>query len=231
MMNEIDRGNLTILLIEDDQKTRQIVRSSLVLKGWRILEATTGTEGIAKALDVQPELILLDLGLPDIDGIEVVRQIRQQLQTPILVLSARSLEKDKVEALNSGADDFLTKPFGVSELEARMNAILRRVPGHQSALFQNEELMINLSQRKVELRGVSVSLTPIQFRLLSLLVQNSSKVLTHRQILKEVWGPEHIENIEYLRIYMGQLRHKIEANPARPRYLQTETGIGYRFIP
>mgnify|MGYP006272221383 CR=1 FL=1 len=230
-MSDFDRSEVSILLIEDDLKTRQIVRSSLTLQGWRILEATTGMEGVQKALDLQPQLILLDLGLPDMDGIEVVRQIRAHLQTPILVLSARSLEQDKVEVLNFGADDYLTKPFGVSELEARMNAILRRVPHSPGMLFQNDDLLIHLGQRKIERQGIPISLTPIQFRLLSLLVQNSSRVVTHRQLLKAVWGPEHIENIEYLRIYMGQLRHKLETDPARPRYLQTETGVGYRFMP
>jgi two-component system KDP operon response regulator KdpE len=230
-MSDFDRSDLTILMIEDDLKTRQIVRTSLILKGWRILEATTGMDGFTRALEVLPDLILLDLGLPDRDGITVVREIRERLPTPILVLSARSLEKDKVEALDAGADDYLTKPFGISELEARMKAILRRAPAQPGALYQNEELMIDLGKRKVERQGVHVSLTPIQFRLLSLLVQNSNKVVTHRHLLKEVWGPEHVENIEYLRIYMGQLRHKIETNPARPRYLQTETGVGYRFVP
>lgn len=226
-MNEIKP---LILLIEDDTQTRRFLRSSLNNRGWRIIEADNGKLGLALVKTEAPDLVILDLGLPDMDGISVTRRLRQLSDLPVLVLSARSQEQNKIMALDAGADDYLTKPFGSGELHARLQALLRRVIRGVSIResFETGQLRVDLSRRKVYVAENEVRITPIEYRLLSILVRHAGLVVTHRQLLSEVWGVEHIHDQHYLRIYMGQLRHKLEVNPARPRYLLTEAGVGYR---
>ena len=219
-----------ILLIEDDEQTRRFLRSTLTHKGWRIIEADNGKSGLAMIKNDNPDLVILDLGLPDMDGLSVTKRLRQISNIPVLILSARSQEQNKITALDTGADDYLTKPFGTGELQARLQALLRRIsrahPG--SEVFETGQLKVDLAQRKVFLADNEVRITPIEFRLLSILTRQAGLVVTHRQMLQEVWGAEHIHDQHYLRVYMGQLRHKLEINPARPRYLLTEIGVGYR---
>jgi two-component system KDP operon response regulator KdpE len=219
-----------ILLVEDDQQTRRFLKSSLMHRGWRILEADNGKTGLALVNSDQPDLMILDLGLPDMDGITVMKKLRQVSDLPVLILSARSQEQNKILALDAGADDYLTKPFGTGELHARLQALLRRAnrTAPNSEVFETGELKVDLVNRKVFMAGNEVRVTPIEFRLLSILVRHAGLVVKHQQLLKEVWGSEHINDQHYLRIYMGQLRHKLEVNPARPRYLLTEVGVGYR---
>lgn len=225
---------LTILLVEDEKEIRRLVRSVLEQQGYKLVEAENQSRGLIEAATRKPDLIILDLGLPDGDGMDLIRDVRGWSQTPILVLSARVDEIDKVQALDAGADDFLTKPFGVSELLARLRALLRRRgqnPDTGSALLAFGEVVVDFADRTVLRAGEVVHLTPVEFRLLALLAANPGKVLTHRQLLKEVWGPSHIDSNHYVRIYMGHLRQKLEHDPARPAYFLTETGIGYRFAP
>ncbi|ASF47204.1 response regulator [Methylovulum psychrotolerans] len=219
-----------ILVIEDDPQTRRLLKTNLGNRGWQVLEAEDGKTGIAHTKTAHPDLVILDLGLPDIDGISVTKRLRQLADLPILVLSARSQEQNKIMALDAGADDYLTKPFSIGELHARLQALLRRVNRAAGclAIFQAGELQVDLTRRKVFLGATEVHITPIEYRLLSILIRHAGLVVTHRQLLLEVWGAEHINDQHYLRIYMGQLRHKLEANPARPRYLLTEVGVGYR---
>ncbi|QSA97167.1 two-component system response regulator KdpE [Methylococcus sp. EFPC2] len=225
----------TIVVIEDDPPIRRFLRTGLSAQGFNVFEAETGRQGIVEAGVRKPDLIILDLGLPDTDGVEVVKAIRGWSAMPIIVLSARSSEQHKIEALDAGADDYLTKPFGLGELLARIRVALRH--GARAAddagggVFEAGKLRVDLVNRRVFVEGAEVHLTPIQYRLLALLVKNAGKVLTQRQILKEVWGPAYAENAHYLRIYMSQLRQKLEEDPARPRYLLTELGVGYRFKP
>lgn len=222
----------TVLLIEDEPEIRRFLRTSLPAHGYRLYEAATGKDGLTEAKARNPDLILLDLGLPDLEGIEVIRQVREWTQTPILVLSARDQEQAKVSALDQGADDYVTKPFGVNELLARMRAALRHAAklADESAesVFAAGDLRVDLVRRQVYVAGKEVHLTPIEYKLLTTLVRHAGKVLTHRQLLKEVWGPLHVEESHYLRVYMRQLRNKLEDNPAHPRYLVTELGVGYR---
>ncbi|AMK76776.1 MULTISPECIES: response regulator [Methylomonas] len=219
-----------ILLIEDDEQTRRFLKSSLSHKGWRIIESDNGKNGLAMIKSDNPDLVILDLGLPDMDGISVTKRLRQLSAIPVLVLSARSEEQNKIMALDAGADDYLTKPFGTGELHARLQALLRRINRMlpASEIFETGQLTVDLAQRKVFIAHNEVRITPIEFRLLGILIRQAGLVVTHRQMLQEVWGAEHINDQHYLRIYMGQLRHKLEANPARPRYLLTEVGVGYR---
>lgn len=221
-----------ILVIEDEQEIRRFLRVSLVNHGYRLIEADTGQGGVLQAASQQPDLILLDLGLPDVDGMEVIRQVREWSQVPILILSARGQEHEKVNALDAGADDYLTKPFSVSELLARLRVALRHAahskgePGEP--VFVLDSLRVDLAARQVTVEETEVHLTPIEYRLLATLVKYAGKVVTHRQLLKEVWGPDSVYETQYLRVYMGQLRRKVEHDPARPRFLLTEPGIGYR---
>ncbi|HXX74952.1 MAG TPA: response regulator [Nitrospiraceae bacterium] len=221
-----------VLVIEDEPEIRRFLRTTLPAHGFRLYEATTGRDGLTEAKSRNPDLILLDLGLPDLDGNEVIRQVREWTATPIIVLSARDQEKMKVVALDLGADDYVTKPFGIDELLARMRTALRHVARVTEAggesVFSFGGLRVDLGRRQVFVSGKEVHLTPIEYKLLTTLVRHAGKVLTHRQLLKEVWGPLHVDEGHYLRVYMRQLRNKLESNPAHPRYLVTELGVGYR---
>ncbi|MGD9730471.1 MAG: DNA-binding response regulator in two-component regulatory system with KdpD [Candidatus Nitrospira kreftii] len=221
----------TILLIEDEPEIRRFLRTTLPVHGFRLYEAATGRDGLTEAQARNPDLILLDLGLPDLEGSEVIRRVREWTATPIIVLSARDQEQVKVAALDLGADDYVTKPFGVNELLARMRAALRHAAQSADApesVFVLHDLKVDLGRRQVFVLGKEVHLTPIEYKLFTTLIRYAGKVLTHRQLLKEVWGPLHVEEGHYLRVYMRQLRNKLEKNPAHPRYLVTELGVGYR---
>ena len=221
-----------ILIIEDEVQIRRFLRASLTSHGYRLQEAVTGQEGLTKAATSQPDLIILDLGLPDLDGLDITRRLREWTALPIVILSARRQEQDKVAALDAGADDYLTKPFGVAELLARLRVALRHVQQtsleQSSPIFSIGELKIDLNRRQVFLNAQEIHLTPIEYKLLATLVKYAGKVVTHNQLLREVWGPGFAEETHYLRVYMGQLRHKLEVEPARPRYITTEPGVGYR---
>lgn len=221
-----------VLVVEDEAKMRMFVGIAMAAHGYRMLEASTASEGIRQALEYRPDLVLLDLGLPDADGSEVIRRIREWSRMPILVISARGREVSKVKALDEGADDYLTKPFGAAELMARIRVALRNATYAQGAtpgvIQLGTEIRIDLASRAVSARGKEIHLTPIEFKLLSTLVRHAGTVVTHNHLLTEVWGPEHAEQAQYLRVYMTQLRRKLERQPARPRYFLTEPGIGYR---
>ncbi|NOS77391.1 MAG: response regulator [Nitrospira sp.] len=223
---------VTVLLIEDEPEIRRFLRATLPAHGFRLYEAVTGKDGLTEAQSRNPDLILLDLGLPDLEGSEVIRQVREWTATPIIVLSARDQEQVKVAALDLGADDYVTKPFGVDELLARMRAALRHAFRSATAVdepvFSLGDLKVDLGRRQVFVSAKEIHLTPIEYKLLTTLIRYAGKVMTHRQLLKEVWGPLHVEEGHYLRVYMRQLRNKLEKNPAHPRYLVTELGVGYR---
>lgn len=222
----------SILVIEDDPPLLKFLRVSLATQDYRVIEATTGQQGLRHAATAQPDMVILDLGLPDMDGVEVTQRLREWSAMPILVVSARGKEQDKVVALDAGADDYLTKPFGVGELLARVRVALRHLAAVNTdtgePVFQVGSLHVDLARRSVTVAGSAVHLTPNEFKLLSVLVKNAGKVLTHRQLLKEVWGPSSVEESHYVRVYMNQLRQKLEQDAARPRYLLTEPGVGYR---
>jgi two-component system KDP operon response regulator KdpE len=219
-----------ILIIEDEVQMRRFLRASLSSNGYQVAEAETAEGGLVQAATRNPELILLDLGLPDQDGLVVTQRLREWAKTPIIVISARGREEDKIQALDAGADDYLTKPFGVGELLARIRVALRNAARGElgTSQFSVGELKVDLIRRQVSLSDNEVHLTPIEYKLLATLVKHAGRVITHRQLLKEVWGPGSSEQTQYLRVYMGQLRHKLEQNPSRPRYLTTEPGVGYR---
>ena len=221
-----------ILIVEDDPQLRRFLRTALGAQDYRLVEAETVKEALIAATTHNPELILLDIGLPDGDGIDLTRRIREWSRVPIIVISARGREDDKVAALDAGADDYLTKPFGVNELLARIRVALRHAVAAASAadapVVEIGPLRLDHARREVRVAGAEVHLTPLEYRLLALLAQNAGKVLTHRQILKEVWGPGAVSETHYLRVFMAQLRRKIEPDPARPRLLLTEPGVGYR---
>jgi len=221
-----------VLLIEDEPQIRRFLHAALDGQGFRLIEAATGEEGLVAAATRQPEIIILDLGLPDMDGLDIIRRVREWSAIPIIILSARGQERDKIVALDAGADDYVAKPFGVGELLARMRVALRHTargvgePGESK--FSVGDLQVDLAQRQVTLAGQPVHLTPIEYRLLATLVRHAGKLLTHHQLLNEVWGPSHTEQAHYLRVYTAQLRRKLEADPTRPRYVLTEPGVGYR---
>jgi len=225
-----DKG--MILLIEDEPQMQRFLRIVLQGQGYCFIEAQTGQEGLVQAATRSPDIILLDLGLPDIDGLEVTRRLREWSDIPIIVLSAREQEQDKIKALDAGADDYLTKPFGAGELLARIRVAIRHKVMQQSTtgepVFILDNLRVDMSQRQVFLNEQEVHLTPIEYKLLTVLIQNAGKVVTHNHLLKEVWGPSYTKETQYLRVYMTQLRHKLELDPARPRFLINEPGIGYR---
>ncbi len=220
-----------VLVIEDEAPVRRFLRATLTTHGYDVIEASSAEEGVAMATQYQPELVLLDLGLPDTDGIELTRQIREWSAVPIIVISARGRDEDKVTALDAGADDYLTKPFSVSELLARLRVAIRhsvRGAAPSEPVLRIGPLEIDVARHEVHLLGELVRLTPIEFRLLLVLAKNPGRVLTHRQILHEVWGPNAGSQNQYLRVYMTHLRKKLERDPARPKLLLNEPGVGYR---
>ena len=221
-----------ILIVEDEPQIRHFLRTTLTAAGYRVIEAENGERGVIEAATHKPDLVMVDLGLPDLDGVEVVKRIRAWSALPILILSARSAEADKVAALDAGADDYVTKPFGVGELTARIRVALRHAAHgakqNVEGTLRFGDIEVDLERRLVRSDGRDVHLTPIEFRLLGCLAKHAGMVLTHRHLLREVWGPSHVDQSHYLRIYMKQLRHKLEPDPARPRFLLTETGVGYR---
>jgi len=223
---------VAVVLIEDEPQIRRFLRAALPAPGYRLFEAPTGKDGLTEAATRQPDIIILDLGLPDIDGLEVIRQLREWSTVPIIVLSARGQENDKIAALDAGADDYVSKPFGVGELLARMRVALRHAARIRDdagdAPFSAGELYVDLGLRRVLVGEKQVHLTPIEYKLLTTLIRHAGKVLTQRQLLKEVWGPRSVDQAHYLRVYVAQLRRKLETDPARPRYLLTEPGVGYR---
>ena len=220
-----------IVLVEDEPQIRRFLRATLSSTGYRLYEATTGEDGLLEVSTHQPDVVIVDLGLPDMDGLHVIRQLREWTKVPIIVLSARGQERDKIAALDAGADDYVSKPFGVGELLARLRVALRHAAGSGETgepTFSVGGLSVDQLRRQVVVDGKEVHLTPIEYRLLTTLVRHAGKVMIHRQLLKEVWGPPYAEQAHYLRVYMAQLRRKLEADPARPRYLLTEPGVGYR---
>ncbi|MDY4326451.1 two-component system response regulator KdpE [Pectobacterium brasiliense] len=223
----------TILIVEDEKEIRRFVRQALEGEGCRVFDAETMQRGLLEAATRKPDLIILDLGLPDGNGIDYIRDLRQWSSLPVIVLSARTDEQDKIDALDAGADDYLTKPFGIGELLARLRVALRRHNNTQqeTPLVSFGNITVDLLNRQVNRDGQELHLTPIEFRLLATLLASPGKVLTQRQLLTQVWGPNAVEHSHYLRIYMGHLRQKLESDPARPRHLLTETAIGYRFMP
>jgi len=221
-----------IVVIEDDPAIRLFLRTGLGAHGFKVFEADRGRQGIVEAGVRKPDLIILDLGLPDMEGVDVIKNIREWSVMPIIILSARSNEQHKIDALDAGADDYLTKPFGLGELLARIRVAMRHSVSNpaqdQSGVFTTGALKVDLLKREVVVDDREVHLTPIQYRLLSVLIKNAGKVLTHQYLLKEVWGPSYKENSHYLRIYMSQLRQKLETDPTQPQYLLTDSGVGYR---
>lgn len=221
-----------ILVIEDDPAIQRFLRVSLAGHGYDVVESDTGKDGLLQAASRQPDLVILDLGLPDMDGVELVKQLRQWSPVPVIVVSARGKEQDKIVALDAGADDYLTKPFGVGELMARVRVALRHAAVADTEtgdpVYTFEELKVDLLHRRVTVGEKQVHLTPNEFKLLATLVKHAGMVMTHRQLLKEVWGPGSGNETHYLRVYMNQLRQKLELDPARPKYLLTEPGVGYR---
>ncbi|MBL8820354.1 MAG: response regulator [Planctomyces sp.] len=227
----METAALHVLVIEDEQPIRRFLRASLTDAGYRVSEATSGTEGLRTAASQPPDLIVLDLGLPDIDGQEIIQRLREWYSAPIIVLSARDQEAQKVLALDHGADDYIAKPFGVGELLARLRVATRHA---NSLITDNQivrigELEIEISARRIRIRGSEVHLTPIEYKLLLTMVKHAGKVLTHRYLLREVWGPQDSQENHYLRVFVAGLRRKLEIDPARPRYILTEQGVGYRF--
>ena len=222
----------TLLVVEDDAQIRRFVRHALERGGFHVREAETFRDGLIDAGTGKPDLVILDLGLPDGDGQQFVRELRGWSHIPVLILSARSMESDKISVLDAGADDYLTKPFSVGELLARVRALLRRgnrAANNESALVNFGEISVDMMRRLVMRAGATVHLTAIEYRLLVALIANANKVVTHRQLLREVWGPSHVESSHYLRIYVSHLRQKLEIDPTQPQHLQTEIGVGYRF--
>ena len=222
---------LTLLVIDDEPQVRRFLRSSLASTDYKLIEAATGEAGLAEAASKRPDIILLDLGLPDLDGIDVTRRLREWTQTPIIILSARGQDLDKIAALDAGADDYLTKPFSFpsSRRRIRVAAATRRTARRQEGrLFTLGDLRIDLASRIVTVSGAEVRLTPIEYRLLTTLARKAGRVLTYQQLLKDVWGPRYATQKQYLHVYMGHLRNKLERDPARPRFLVTEPGVGYR---
>lgn len=222
----------SVLIVEDEHAIRRFLRTALEAEDLRVFDAETLQRGLLEAATRKPALVILDLGLPDGDGLDFIRDIRQWSPVPIIVLSARSEESDKIAALDAGADDYLSKPFGIGELQARLRVALRRHAGAQpnEPVVSFANITVDLASRRITRGSEEIHLTPIEFRLLAVLLNNAGKVLTQRQLLSQVWGPNAVEHSHYLRIYMGHLRQKLEIDPARPQHLLTETGIGYRFM-
>lgn len=223
------KEGLHVLVVDDEVQIRRFLKISLEASGYQVSECATGREALEKAALLRPDLIILDLGLPDMDGVTVITRLREWTQTPVIILSVRDADSDKVAALDAGADDYLTKPFSVAELTARLRVAIRHIaPEPEVTRFRSGDLQIDLARRLVMVRGQPVKLTPTEYALLRLLVQHAGRVLTHRQILRAVWGPEYVDETHYLRVYFAQLRQKLEADPARPELILTEPGVGYR---
>ncbi|MBL8731141.1 MAG: response regulator [Planctomycetes bacterium] len=231
-MNATTGQSTNVLVVEDEVHMQRFLRATLLANGYQVTEATTGATAVMHATRHVPDIVVLDLGLPDVDGFAVMRELRAFSNLPIVVLSARGSEMDKVQALDAGADDYLTKPFGVGELLARLRAALRRAltvkTGGGEPVFERGALRVDLGRRQVVLNGEELKLTPIEWKMLSVLVVNAGRVVTHQQLLQEVWGPQCVQETHYLRVYMSQLRRKLEPDPARPQCLLTELGLGYR---
>lgn len=220
-----------ILIIEDEPQIRKLLKVSLNAHGYDLEEAANGKDGVNRAATFKPDLLIIDLGLPDIDGKEVVKQIREWSETPIIILTARDQEQEKIEALDSGADDYMTKPFGVGELLARMRVCLRRAATvEQQPVLVCGGLVVDLQQRRVTVDGDEVKLTPTEYEIIKIMMQHAGKVITHKQLLKAVWGNAYQQDTHYIRVYIAQLRRKIEQNPTQPRYIVTESGVGYRLM-
>src|SRR5258708_2787596 len=221
-----------VLVIEDEPQMRRFLRATLEAHDYRMVDATTGQAGLAEATTRTPDIVLLDLGLPDTDGVEILERLRGWTEVPVIVVSARDQEKEKIRALDAGADDYLTKPFGAGELLARIRVALRHADrkkdGIDEPVFKLDDLEVDMAKRMVSVGSRAVHLTPTEYKLLSVLIRAGGKVVTHRHLLKEVWGVAFAEHTHYLRVYMAQLRHKLETDPARPHYLLTEPGVGYR---
>jgi two-component system KDP operon response regulator KdpE len=223
-------SNLPILIVDDERAIRRFLRAALISHGYQVFEAETGQAALAAVVDHRPELLILDLGLPDMDGIEVTRQLREWSQVPIIILSVRDQENDKIAALDAGADDYLTKPFGVGELMARIRVALRRSiqAEEDEPVYVVDDLKVDMARRLVSLKSVEVDLTPTEYDILCMLVQHAGRVLTHRQILREIWGAPYETETHLLRVNMSNLRRKIEPDPTQPMYIVTEPGVGYR---
>ena len=222
---------LRVLVIDDEPQIRKLLKVSLGAHGYDVHESISGMDSVVQAADIKPDLVILDLGLPDIDGKEVVRRLREWSDVPILILTARDQEKEKIDALDAGADDYITKPFSMGELLARMRVSVRR-SAHvgEDPVIQCCDLSIDLAQRRVTVDAQEIKLTPTEYDIIKILAQNAGKVLTHRQLLKAVWGDTYSDDTHYIRVYIGQLRRKIEPNPTQPRYIITESGVGYRLM-
>ncbi len=222
---------LRVLVIDDEPQIRKLLKVSLGAHGYDVHESMSGMDSVVQAADIKPDLVILDLGLPDIDGKEVVRRLREWSDVPILILTARDQEKEKIDALDAGADDYITKPFSMGELLARMRVSVRR-SAHvgEDPVIQCGDLSIDLAQRRVMVDAQEIKLTPTEYDIIKILAQNAGKVLTHRQLLKAVWGDTYSDDTHYIRVYIGQLRRKIEPNPTQPRYIVTESGVGYRLM-
>ena len=219
------------LVIDDEPQIRRLLRVTLEANGYEVFDAATGQDGIVQAAQCRPEIILLDLGLPDLDGVEVLKRIREWSREPVIIMSVRDREHDKIAALDAGADDFVTKPFGSGELLARLRTTLRRSqPPAAEAIFRAGKVEVDFAARIVRKNGAEVKLTPTEYALLRLLVVHAGKVLTHRQLLTEVWGPNAVEQTQYLRVHIAHLREKLEDNPAQPKLIITESGVGYRAV-
>lgn len=231
--SEVPEVGAHILIIDDERAIRRLLRAALSAHGYEVHEAAGGEEGLQIAATQHPDVIILDLGLPDLDGVQVTRRLREWTQTPIIILSVRGSEEDKIAALDAGADDYLTKPFGTGELTARIRVALRRAqaPGEAQPVFQVGGLRVDFIHRLVSLDENIVDLTPTEYELLKLLVQHAGKVVTHRQLLRAVWGAGYEDEAHLLRVNISNLRHKIESDPAQPRYILTESGVGYRLKP
>lgn len=227
----MERGEYLILIIEDEQPIRRFLRASLMDEGYRVNEADTGAAGLKLAASQPPDLVILDLGLPDLDGQQLLLRLREWCSAPVIILSARDHEQQKIDALDHGADDYLTKPFGIGELQARIRTALRHAhrAGTDESAFSIGDLQVDLGARRVLRRGQEIHLTPIEYKLFVTMLKHAGKVLTHRFLLREVWGPLHAQETHYLRVFVATLRRKIEDDPARPRYILTEQGVGYRF--
>ena len=226
-----EQPNPIALIIDDEIQIRRLLRISLEANGWRVFEAANGQTGLAEAAQRRPAIVVLDLGLPDMDGVAVLKRLREWSNVPVIVLSVRDREEDKIAALDNGADDYLTKPFSTGELLARLRVAQRHAqPPLDTAVFQTGNLEVDLTSRTVKVKGKPIKLTATEYALLQLFVRHAGKVLTHRQILKEVWGPTYVDQTHYLRVYMTHLREKIEEHPSEPELLITESGVGYRLM-